>query len=176
MSCLQPPGWPPYLQHVPRDVLLTAIATDPELAVIVSLTVGQPIPATEPAVRTAGAPPGPPSPQSPRQRERPRPRGKRPLPPTLGNSTALEQRVWGTYGHQHGPSVIRAAPREIPQRSSHITGGQTEVQEVGPPAQGASEGWWRAPKAEPKESKLRLGNKRRFRRRGSSFQFILSGV
>ena len=49
-----PPSWPPHLQHVSRDVLLTAVTADPKLGVIVGLAVGQPIPATEPAVRTGG--------------------------------------------------------------------------------------------------------------------------
>lgn len=55
--CPQPRDQPAtYLQHVSSDVLLAAIAADPELGVIVGLTVGQPVPATQWGVRTGGAP------------------------------------------------------------------------------------------------------------------------
>lgn len=43
---------PTHLQHVPRDVLLTAVTADAELGVVVGLAVGQPVPATRQAIRT----------------------------------------------------------------------------------------------------------------------------
>lgn len=46
---------PPYLQHVPCDVLLTGVTADAKLGVVVGLAVGQPVPAKRQAVRMAGA-------------------------------------------------------------------------------------------------------------------------
>lgn len=51
--------WPraaAYLQHAPRDVLLTGVAADAELGVVVGLAVGQPIPAERRRSGRAGPP------------------------------------------------------------------------------------------------------------------------
>lgn len=45
-----------YLQHVPRDELLTAVTADAELGVVVGFAVGQAVPAGSQAVRTGGPP------------------------------------------------------------------------------------------------------------------------
>lgn len=72
-----------HLQHPARDVLLTAVAADAKLGVIISLAVGQPIPAMRQAVRRAWAHPLGPQHATKLVRELPINMEAGRLPPTL---------------------------------------------------------------------------------------------
>lgn len=115
----QRPWGGPYLQHVPRDVLLAAVAADAELGMVVGLAVGQPVPATSQAVRMGGVIPAPQDPQ-------PSPvRGAVALPPPPSDRTTLHAPQAGARpppSHQ---------PHEEPQRWSHSMDGETEVHRAG---------------------------------------------
>lgn len=118
---------PTHLQHVPRDVLLTAVAADAELGVVVGLAVGQPVPATRRAVRTRGA--GAPETPQPLPTTGTASKGEMPLPPTpdghqrrflgaLGASTPPPPPPWPHEKHREEGPVLQGQKLRCTERGA----------------------------------------------------------
>lgn len=152
-TCSRPPAGPTYLQHVSRDVLVTAVTADAKLGMVVGLAVGQPVPATSQAVRTGGGHPTP-----PRSDER-----GRTSPPAPDNGWPSGCVLW-EHRLQHGllrclTVPTRGTGKVVPFRGRRNGGAQRR----GTLSQG---------EAGTQASTLCLRNKSRFHRRGCSFSFI----